>query len=71
MVSEATITDRDSFSVRPPHHARTRRSALLYSRKLALLTLAFAFVLSFSLPTEAATITVSATCTLPGCHPLR
>ena len=38
--------------------------SLLYSRKLAMLTLAIAFVLSFSLPTEAATITVSGTCSL-------
>ena len=33
-------------------------------RKLACILVAFAFVLSFSLPTEAATITVSGTCSL-------
>ena len=50
MVSEATITDGDSFSVLPPHHARTRQSALLYSRKLASLLIAFAFTLLLGPP---------------------
>ena len=65
MVSAEAITDRDSFSVRPPHHAKTRRSALLYSRKLASLLVAFAFVLSYAPPSSAATITVDSTCSLP------
>ena len=65
MDSEATITDRDSLSASSPHHARTRRSAPLYNRRLASLLIAFAFVLSYALPSSAATITVSDTCTLP------
>ena len=45
MLPPATITDRDSLSASSPHHARTRRSAPLYSRKLALLFFAFALAL--------------------------
>ena len=66
MVSEATITDGNAFPSRSAaSSALAEYCSLLYSRKLASLLIAFAFVLSFSLPTEAATITVSATCTLP------
>ena len=65
MVSAETITDGNSFSSRSAaSNPRAKYSSFLYRRKLASLLIAFAFVLSFSLPTEAATITVSGTCSL-------
>ena len=41
-----------------------QRRSVRYSRKLALLVVAFALALSFSAPTGAATITVDSTCSL-------
>ena len=56
MLPPATITDRDSLSASSPHHARTRRSAPLYSRRLVCLLVAFAFALLQAPPLNAQTL---------------